>query len=163
MGSGTRQVDAIKPIFALKSAVPSSAAPQWVAMNNYGHITIFILQTNATTVTGSAITLKQAVDVSGTSSKTLAFKTYWSNTDVSANDTLTVQTASSNTFTTDATNSKNSIYVIEVDATDLDVANAFNYIQVGVGNGTANTIAVLYTLSITRQGGNYAIFPSAVV
>ena len=115
------------------------------------------------TVTGSAITLKQATAVAGTSEKALAFTTYWSNIDTGAGDTLSEATASSNTFTTDATNSKNLMYVLEVDADDLDIDNGFDCVRVGTGNATAATVTVLYILSQPRYSGSVGDLPSAII
>jgi len=163
MGSGLRVIDRDKFVLGFASAVPSSASPTWVSLKYYNHITIHIFVVNATTVTGSAITLNQAKDVSGTSSKALAFTTYFQNLDMVASDTYTSQTASSNTFTTLSTNSKNAHYVLEVDSGDLDGANGFVTIQVGIGNATAATITAIYELSWPRYGGNFASLQSALL
>jgi hypothetical protein len=150
-----------KLVFALPPAVPSSAAPTYVSLKNYERIAIIVLVKNATTVTGSAITLKQATSVAAAGEKALAFTTAKRNIDTGAADALADFTVSSNTFTTDATNSKNLMYVIEVKADDLDVNNGFDCVKVGVGDATAATVAVLYAL----RGAKYATnpLPSAIV
>jgi len=51
--------------------------------------------------------------------------------------------------------------VIEVDASELDMANGFDCIRVGTGNATAATVTVLYILSNPRYAG--ASMPSAIV
>jgi len=156
-----RLVDSAKLVTGLDSVVPSSSTPDYVSLKDYGHFTAVILVKNATTVTGSAITLKQASAVAGTGEKALAFTKVWANTDTGAADALTETAVSSNTFTTDATNSKNLMYVIEVDASELDMANGFDCIRVGTGNATAATVTVLYILSNPRYAG--ASMPSAIV
>lgn len=102
----------------------------YVSMKGYDRLTIVIAQDNATTVTGAAITLKQATAVAGTSEKALAFTKMWANIDTGAADTLTETAVTSNTFTTDTTDNKNLLYVIEVKAEDLDVANGFDCVRV---------------------------------
>lgn len=163
MGSGTRQIDKGKYVVGLAPITPSSSTPDYVSMKHYGHLTVIILCDNATTVTGSAITLKQATAVAGTSEKALAFTKMWANTDVDAGDTLTETAVTSNTFTTDATNNKNLQYIIELDASELDVANGFDCVRVGTGNATAQVVSVLYHLTQPSYGGNVSTFPSAIV
>lgn len=161
--SGTRLVDKVKLVTALKPAIPSSASPAYVSLKDYNHLTIVVNVSNATTVTGSAITLNQATAVAGTSAKALGFTKMWSDIDCAAADALAQVAVVSNTFTTDATNSKVLKYVIEVDAADLDVTNGFNCVQVGVANATAATVSVEYILSGARFGGNVALMPSAIL
>lgn len=102
----------------------------YVSLKGYDRLTIVIAQDNATTVTGAAITLKQATAVAGTNEKALAFSKMLANTDTGAADTLVETAVTSNTFTTDTTDNKNLLYVIEVKAEDLDVANGFDCVRV---------------------------------
>jgi hypothetical protein len=139
-----------KVIHALPAAVPSSSTPTYVSLKDYQHVTAIIAVNNATTVTGSAITLKQATAVAGTSEKTLSFSTVWANTDTAASDALVKTAVSSDTFTTGATNSKKLLYVIEIDASMLDVNNGFDCFRVGTGDAVAATVAVIYILSGAR-------------
>lgn len=150
---GYRQIDKVVPVVALHAVTPSSSTPKYVSMKDYNHLTAIVSFKNATTVTGSAITLKQATAVAGTSEKALAFTKMWAVADDGTSAAVTETAVSSNTFTTDATNSKTGFYVIEVDADDLDLANGFDCVRVGVGNGTATTIEVTYLLSGARYGG----------
>ena len=145
-----RLVDSAKVVTGLGPVTPSSSTPDYVSLKNYGHFTAVILVKNATLVTGSAITLKQATAVAGTGEKALSFTKVWANTDTGASDTLVETAVTSDTFTTDATNSKELMYVIEVDAAQLDTSNGFDCIRVGTGNGVATTVAVLYVLSGAR-------------
>jgi hypothetical protein len=125
-------------------------------MKGYDHLTVIISYKNATTVTGSAITLKQATAVAGTSEKALAFDTMFAVVDDSSNVAVTKTAVVSNTFTTDATNSKNGFYVIEVDASSLDLANGFDAFRVGTGDSTAATIGVWYLMGAwPRYAGGY--------
>jgi len=107
-------------------------------------------------VTGSTITLKQATAVAGTGEKALAFTRMLANIDTGASQTMVETAVSSNTFTTDTTNSKNLLYIIEVDSDALDVANGFDCIRVD-GTGHAATasrgVSVVYHMYGKRYGG----------
>jgi hypothetical protein len=102
-------------------------------------------------VTGGTITLKQATDVAGTSEKALSFTKVWVDADTDAGDALTETAVTSDTFTTSTTNSKKLMYVMEVDANDLDVANGFDCVRID-STGMANAVgSVLYVLNDTRH------------
>lgn len=156
-----RLVESTKIVAGLCPITPSTSTPDYVSMKDYRHFTAIIQVDNATTVTGSAITLKQATAVAGTSEKALAFTKVWANTDIDASDALVETVVTSNTFTTDATNNKNLMYVIEVDASELDMANGFDCIRVGTGNATAAVVSVTYILSQPRYKGTTP--PTAIV
>lgn len=139
--------------WVLASVVPSSAAPKYVSLKGYERALVVIKAVNATTVTGSAITLKQATDVAGDSSKAIAFTSAYRTLDIGTNgDTLSSFAVTSNTFTTDATNSKNNIYMIEVTPDMLDYNNGFDCFTVGVGNGVATSIDVEIILWPAKYG-----------
>lgn len=142
--AAARTVEVGKWVTGLAPFTPSTTTPDYVSLKNYNKLTVIILADNATTVTGSAITLKQATAVAGTGEKALAFTTQWANIDTAASDTLVETAVTSNTFTTDATDAKNLMYVIEVDAADLDVANSFDCVRVGTGDATASVLSVCY-------------------
>lgn len=102
----------------------------YVSLKNYDRCTIVIAVDNAATVTGGAITLKQATDVAGTGEKALGFAKMYANLDVAASDTLVETAVTSDTFTTLTTDNKNALYVIEIKGSDLDVASGFDCIRV---------------------------------
>ena len=104
----------------------------YVSLKGYDRLTIVVAVDNAATVTGGAVTLKQATAVAGTNEKALAFSKMWANLDAAAGDTLTETAVTSDTFTTLTTDNKNALYVIEVKAEDLDVANGFDCVRVDV-------------------------------
>jgi hypothetical protein len=157
--AGTRFVDKSKFLVAFHAAVPSSAAPKWISLKGYNHVTVIVSFNNATTVTGTAVTLQQATAVAGTSAKALAFSTVWVCA-ADASSAVLVQTAVvSNTFTTAAVNSTSGYYIIEVDADTLDLANLFDCFQVALGNATAATIEASYILgNQPRYSGGYNSF-----
>jgi hypothetical protein len=125
----------------------------YVSLKGYRRATVIIDVTNATTVTGGTVTLKQATAVAGTGEKALAFTRMLSNIDVGASQAMTETAVVSNTFTTDSTNSKRLKYVIEVDSEQLDVAGGFDCFRVD-STGMANaTGMVSYILWGTRYTG----------
>lgn len=138
----------VKPVIGLDPVVPSTSTPDYVSLKNFERCCVIVLVKNATTVTGSAITLKQATAVAGTSEKALSFTKVYRNLDTAAagGDVLAEAAVTSDTFTTLTTNSKNAMYVMEVKAEDLDVNNGFDCIRAGTGDATAATITVLYLL-----------------
>jgi hypothetical protein len=152
MDNTIKLAEACKIVTALAPVTPSSSTPRRISMKNYERCTIIINILNATTVTGSAITLLQATDIANANSdeKAVAFTQAWRNIDCAAGDTLTSFAVSSNTFTTDATNSKQLEYVIEVDSNDLDMANSFDCLRLGTANAVATTVAATYILRGAR-------------
>lgn len=127
---------------------------KYVSLKGYKKVRVTIDILNGSTVTGSTITLKQATAVAGTNEKALAFTRMLSNIDVAASQTMVETAVTSNTFTTDTTNSKLLRYIIDVDASTLDVANGFDCFRVD-GTGAANTLAscVTYDLYGPRYSG----------
>ena len=148
-----RLVDSAKVVTGLAPILPSSSTPDYVSLKDFGHVTAIVIADNATTVTGSAITLHQATAVAGTAEKALAFSWVYANIDTGAADALTATAVVSDTFTTDATNAKNLLYVIEVDASQLDVSGGFDCFRVGTANATATIVSVIYILSNPRYAG----------
>lgn len=125
----------------------------FVSLKNYRRCTIIIAVDNATTVTGGAITLIQATEVAGSTTKALAMTRMWANTDVGAGDTLTKTAVTSDTFTTSTTDNKNLLYVIEVLAEDLDVANGYDCLRVDSASMANAVGAAIYILDGARYGG----------
>lgn len=153
MGNSGQLREMFKFVTGLAPITPSSSTPDYVSMKAYQHLTVVILVDNGATVTGSAITLKQATAVAGTGEKALAFTKMYANTDTGAGDALTETTVSSNTFTTDTTDNKNLMYVIEVDAESLDRANSFDCVRAGTADAANTVLSVLYILSNARYAG----------
>ena len=149
-----RLVDELKIVTGLATILPSSTTPDYVPLKNYDGFLAIITVQNATTVTGSAITLKQATLVDGTGEKALAFDKVLQNEDTgSAGGDILVETpVESDTFTTDATDSKELKYIIDVKTESLDVNNGFNAIRVGTGDAVANLVNIEYLL----YNGRYA-------
>ncbi len=151
------------PVLALSNTTPSSSTPTRVSLKSYNRVLVLIQVKNGSTVTGSAITLKQASDVSGTGEKALSFSTMYADVDTGAADALTKTTVASDTFTTNTTNSKNLLYLIEVNASDLDRANSFDCFRVGTGDAANTTVTVTYLLYGTRYAGGADTLPGALL
>ena len=148
-----RPIDNFKFVIGCAPAALATTAGDgdYISMREYARLTIVISVLNATTVTGGAVTLKQATDVAGTSEKALAFSTMWANTDCGASDTLVSTAVTSDTFTTSTTNSKILMYVIEVAARDLDIANGFDCVRIDVASMASAVGTVIYMLSGARE------------
>jgi hypothetical protein len=132
----------------------------YVSMKGYTRAQILIYIADGTTVTGTAVTLKQATAVAGTSEKALAFTRMLANTDYVASKTMTETAVSSNTFTTQTTNSKDSFYVIDIQASDLDLANGFDCFRVDATGHAATAsrgCVVIYNLYAPRYTGATAL------
>jgi hypothetical protein len=147
-------IEQAKIAACLASTTPSTTTPRRVSLKGYERATVIIYGLNATTVTGSAITLLQATDIANANSdeKAVAFTEYWTDLDVGAGDGLTVATASNNTFTTLTTNSKEYQYVIEVTPDMLDINNGFDCLRVGTANAVATTLSVEIILWSAKYG-----------
>jgi len=128
----------------------------YVSLKNYRKIQIVISIADGTTVTGSTITLKQATAVAATGEKALAFTRMLANVDYAAAKTMVETAVVSNTFTTQVVNSKDSVYIIDVDADQLDINGGFDCIRVD-GTGHAATASrgcvVVYNLYGARFSG----------
>src|SRR5882757_5457839 len=122
------------------------------SLKNYRKICIIVDILNATTVTGTTITLKQASAIAGTGEKALAFTRMLSSIDVPT-VALAETAVTSNTFTTDTTNSKRLRYVLDVDSSTLDVANSFDCFRVDCTGMAAALGTVTYILYGARYSG----------
>lgn len=128
----------------------------YISMKGYRRLQIQIAIADGTTVTGSTITLKQATSIAGANEKALAFSRMLANVDYATSKVMTETAVVSNTFTTQTTNSKDSFYIIDVDADDLDAANGYDCVRLD-GTGHAATasrgVVVTYNLYGARYNG----------
>lgn len=152
-------IEQAKVIMALFDITPSASVPSRVSLKGYERATFLVYAKNATTVTGSAITLKQSKTVAGGSEKPVTFTKAWRNIDLAAGQELAEFAVTSNTFTTDNTNSKNLLYVIEVTPDMLDADGGFDVVGVGTADATATAVTVIGILWPARYGAA----PSAMV
>lgn len=145
-------VTGAKIVQAFPPGTPSTSTADTVSLKNYARCTIILSVDNGNTVTGSAIALLQATDVAAATNKALAFSEMWANVDTGASDALVKTAVTSNTFTTTTVNAKNALYVIEVDARDLDTNGGYDCLQVTLGNAANTVIDAIYIL----HGSRYA-------
>jgi hypothetical protein len=132
-------------VTGLAPILPNSSTPDYVSLKNHSKFT------------ASAITLKQATAVAGTSEKALAFSWVYQNEDTAASDVLVKTAVTSDTFTTDDTNAKNLIYVIEADVADLDVSGGFDCVRVGAGDAVASIVSITYILGGSRYNHDVSV------
>lgn len=156
MASGTRTVDKYAIVPAIVNKTATSLSPKLVSLKGYNHVTAIVTAVNTTGVTGSAITLAQSKAVNGANSKALGFDYMFASTDIANSVALTNTAVTSNTFTTANTANGILMYVIEVDAAKLDIANGFNTFNVAAANGTNTTLSITYLLgNVPRFSGGY--------
>lgn len=140
-----------------KNYTGAAATKKYVSLKDYSHLTAIII-TGAWAAGAAAVTLVQATAVAGTGEKALALAKYWH--DEATSGTLVETTASSDTFDLDTANK---LYVVEIDAAQLDVSNGFDCCAVAVASPGAN--ADLYGIAYILSGARYrgATPPSALV
>jgi hypothetical protein len=121
----------------------------YVSMKNYNHLTVVI--TCGAWAATSAVTLTQSTSVAAGSEKALTFTQHFANADTTATDTLTAVDTTAGTFTIAAANT---MYVIEVDAMDLDQDASFDVVccKLATPGGNSDLVSVLYILSEPRYG-----------
>lgn len=161
MFANAKIAERCKVVTGFGPGTPSTTVADYVCLKNYGRCTILIQALNGSTVTGSAITLHQATAVANTGEKGLAFSTMHANVDTAASDTLVETAVTSNTFTTATTNTKGLLYVIDVPASALDVANNYDCLTVKAATGVNTTLSITYLLSEPKYAK--ATPPSAIV
>lgn len=148
-----RLIDEVKFVTGCPPAALTGAAGDgdYISMKNYTNLSIVIQVDNGSTVTGGAISLKQATAVAGTGEQPLGFSKMFANIDAGASDDLVETVVSGDTFTTDTTNNKNLMYVIDVQDTDLDIVDGYDCVRIDVAS-MANAIgSVTYILSGAKE------------
>lgn len=136
----------------------------WVSLKNYDRVSIVVFKGAGAAGEDPVITLQQATDVSGTGAKALNFtrvdKKVGTQTGIGAFTTATQAAAGTHTDTDSA--EAEGLFVIEVAAADLDVANGFDCVQVSIPDvgATSQIGCALYILRGARYGG--AGLPSAI-
>ena len=144
------------------AAPAASSTSDYVSLKNYGHVTAIAILDNATTVTGSDLVATQATAVAGTSAKAIDVVTVWQNIDTGAADLLAALAVTAGAWTTDSTNAKNLLYVVEVDADDMDVAGGFDCFSLTNASGVSTVIGIVYILGAPRYTAVAADQPVAI-
>lgn len=130
----------------------------WVSMKNYDRVTVVVIKAAGTAGDDPVITMKQATDVSGTGAKALNFTRVDSKvgTQTGVGDFTTNTQAAGNTYTDTVSAEAQGIFTIEFQASDLDVANNFDCVQVSIpdtGSAGAQLLTAIYILRGARFGG----------
>ncbi len=155
-------VETIKAVYGSepKNYTGATGDSDYVSLKNYDRAAC-VLQTGAWAGGTAAVTLTQAKDVAGTGAKALAFANQWTYQSTGFTvDALTKTAVASDTFNL---STANTVHVIEVEASDLDLANAFDCFKVAVASPGVN--ADFYGIMIYLYGCRYpqATPPSAIV
>jgi hypothetical protein len=137
----------------------------WVSLKGYDELDIIIFKAAGTAGDDPVITLKQASDVAGTGAKALNFTRVDSKVGVQTGiGQFTKNTqAAGNTYTDLVSAESQGVFVIHVEAQDLDKANGFDCVQISIPDVGANAQlgCALYILSEARYAGQFP--PSAIV
>ncbi len=150
-----------KVVTGVAPSAISSWDPDWVNLKDYNKLRI-ILSVNISSGTASgAVTLKQATSAAGGSAKTLGLTQYWYNNDTSAGDTLSEGTASSDTFNAGGA-AASRLYVIEVDASELDTDGGFTFVRATVADIANGTGSLIYELYEPRYAEGATGTPTAI-
>jgi hypothetical protein len=155
-------VETIKVVYGSepKNYTGATGHSDYVSLKNYDRAAC-VIQTGAWAGGTAAVTSTQATAVAGTGAKALSFAYQWTYASTGFTiDALTRTAVSSDTFNLAAANS---VHVIEVEASDLDVANGFDCFRVSVASPGVNDD--LYGIMIYLYGCRYpqATPPSAIV
>ncbi len=131
-----------------KNYTGAAMTAEYVSMKGYDHLTILI-QTGAWAAGTAAVTLLQSTDTTNSlaDAAAIAFTSMWS--DEVAGGTLVENTVTTNTFNLDTANK---LYVIELDAAQLNVDSGFDCVTLAVASpgGNADFYGVLYILGEPR-------------
>ena len=128
-----------------------------VSMKNYDHLTI-IISTGAWASGTAAVTLVETTDVTNSLSDAQALGMDYMWTGTASSGYLTKTAVTADTFDLAAANS---LYVIEIDADELDVDDGFDCVTVAIADPSANDYyAVNYILTEPRYAE--ATPPSAI-
>lgn len=151
----------VKPVVGFAPAACTSVAGDYVSLKKYGRVAI-VIQLDVTIGTGSgALTLTQAKDVSGTDAKALAFDKIYVNSDIAASDTLVETAVVDNTVDIGGA-TKKMVYVVEVDARQLDIENGFTAVRANIATISNANVSIAYLMFNGRYFGEVDNQPSAI-
>lgn len=139
----------------------TSATGDRICMKNWGHATIVLFA--GTMGDARVVTLKQCTDATNSLSdeKALAFTKMYANVGLTTSS-FTETTVTANTF--NAATSNNNLYVMEVEGSDLDVDNGFDWIRLDIttDDTAATIVAVLVILTEPKYSAKAGSMPSAI-
>lgn len=130
------------------------------SMRDYGHATIII--TCGSMVGTPAVTLKQSLTAALGTEQAFAFDTVYINSAYGSQNSYTKTTVTSNTF--DLAVTDYSTYVIEVDASDMDADDSYDWLRVDVAlDANANVFGAKVILTQPKFRAKAGDMPSAIV
>ncbi|MBI2834766.1 MAG: hypothetical protein HYX76_10125 [Acidobacteria bacterium] len=141
----------------------------YVSLKQYGHVAVVFASGIGTAGDDPTLTLQQATSVAGGSAKALNFTTMFRKqaaTSLAAVGAWTKTTqAAANSYTNATAAEEALIWVVEVDAADLDVVSGFDCLRATVADvgGNAQPGYLFYVLSEPRYAATPADMPSAIV
>lgn len=170
-------MNAVKPLGGRFDIVPvilpldlqTARSGDWISLKGYQGVAFVFYKGAGTAADDPTVTLRQATAVAGTSAKDLAtVTTVWKKqgTLTAVGAWTKVTQAAAATFVGDGTSAEEEgLYVIEVDAAELDRANGFDCITVNIGDvgGNAQLGCVLAVLYGGRYSGSPDSLASAIV
>lgn len=140
-----------------KSYANTAMTAEYVSLKNYNHLTILIHSGSWAGGT-AAVSLLEATTVAAGSAQALNLETMW--TDIAATGTLVETAVASDTFNL---GTANSLWIIEIDADELDVDDGYDCVTLVVATPGANAdfYCVEYILSQPRYAQETP--PSAII
>lgn len=150
-------IENLKVVEAIAPQTAGSAiAGDYISMESANHVTVIVHLTQANAAT-TAITIEQAKDVSGTSSKALATEVpLFLVADCATSDSWVAQTPAVSYTTSDTL--KHKLVAFEIDAEDLDVINGFKTLVVKCGaSNAANIVSAKYICGKLRYGAGKSL------
>lgn len=136
----------------------------YYSTSEYRHLTFYVGVQNATTVTGTAITLTQAKDAAGTGAKALSFAKAYRVPNWGATPAADLKweefTVANDTFTSPNTNNLAIAYMIEIEDETLDRDNDFRFVRLNMASGANCTAGVVAIASMGRNAGHIRVLPA---
>lgn len=126
---------------------------QWVSLADYQKCVAVLFAAAGTSGDDPVISVNQAKDNTGTGSKGLSFTRVRqkAGTTLPGVDTIVTQSAAAN-YTVTGTAAQKKIVAIEINGTDLDVANSFTHVQVSVAKtGSSQLGSAFYVMLAARH------------
>lgn len=167
MDRNLRLLDQLNIISAIKPLDLNGAAEagDWVSLKGYSRMAIVFFASVGSNGTDITLTIEQATAVAGTGAKALDVTEYFhkSGADLAAvADWTKVTQAAGNTITRTNNDVADQMYVIDIQAEDLDIANDFDCVRVSANDpGAAKVGCAFYILYPPRNVGD-GVLPSAI-
>lgn len=139
-----------KVIDAIQFTTLAGAATRRVSLKNYTRLSCIMHVFNGGGNVAGDLFAYQAKDIAGTDEKSLSMTSVWGTIDTDTNDDVIQVDASSGSFTTPAPDLIKSIYVIDIDSSQLDTSNGFDCVRFGGGVLGNCRINVSYVMSGAR-------------